>query len=54
MDTESVEPMEEWFTDPPWCNGSTPAFGAVQYRFESYGRNFVMSQDIGIAESTKL
>lgn len=24
---------------PPWCNGSTPAFGAVEYRFESYGRN---------------
>ena len=20
---------------PPWCNGSTPAFGAVQSRFES-------------------
>ncbi|VXB80917.1 hypothetical protein ARTHRO9V_190158 [Arthrobacter sp. 9V] len=24
---------------PLWCNGSTPAFGAVEYRFESYGRN---------------
>ena len=24
---------------PFWCNGSTPAFGAVEYRFESYGRN---------------
>ena len=22
-------------TGPPWCNGSTPAFGAVQFRFES-------------------
>ena len=25
---------------PLWCNGSTPAFGAVEYRFESYGRNW--------------
>src|SRR6478752_4240493 len=24
---------------PPWCNGSTPAFGAVQSRFESWGRS---------------
>src|SRR5690606_15890887 len=25
--------------DPPWCNGSTTAFGAVRSRFESWGRS---------------
>src|SRR5699024_8934863 len=24
---------------PPWCNGSTTAFGAVRSRFESWGRS---------------
>lgn len=32
-------PCERVAHGPPWCNGSTPAFGAVEYRFESYGRN---------------
>src|SRR5690606_10615962 len=24
---------------PPWCNGSTTAFGAVRFRFESWRRS---------------
>lgn len=31
--------LAPWGHGPLWCNGSTPAFGAVEYRFESYGRN---------------
>src|SRR5690606_13956898 len=36
--------LDEWAgTDrvrgPPWCNGSTTAFGAVRFRFESWRRS---------------
>jgi bifunctional UDP-N-acetylglucosamine pyrophosphorylase / glucosamine-1-phosphate N-acetyltransferase len=37
-----VENGRHWHTEkagPPWCNGSTPAFGAVRSGFESWGRS---------------
>ena len=33
---------------PPWCNGSTTAFGAVRSRFESWGRSQRDSGNCGV------
>ena len=39
------QPRADWVTavarepGPPWCNGSTQAFGALQSGFESWGRS---------------
>src|SRR6187402_463695 len=38
-DLTSPRTMGDWLGDPPWCNGSTTAFGAVRSRFESWRRS---------------